>query len=172
MTARQYGWIAAVSGLATLVFGLLALLWPGLTLSLLILLFSAYVIIEGLAALLATFKAMNANEAWWPHLVIGIASITAGIYALANPGMTGMLLLYVIAAWAIVVGLAQIAAAFLEGQPASSVIGLVTAAFGALLLAFQARGALALVVLIGAFGIVRGLLQLLRALNIEVGPAS
>lgn len=163
---RQLGWVAAASGVATLVFGLLTLLWPGLSLFLLALFFGLYALVDGLVALFGLARAARGQRTWWPYLVIGGAGLAAGLLALTNPGVGGQTLLYVIAAWALVVGLVHAITALTEGPLTSLAGGAVTIAFGMLLLANVGRGALALVLFIGAFAVITGLLRVLQALRV------
>src|SRR5690606_5190396 len=109
-------WAMAISGTAAILFGLAAILWPGLTLLVLVALFGVYAIIEGIAELIAMFRALRLNAAWWPHLLLAVLSLGAGILVLLYPGITSVLLLYFIAFWAIAVGLVEAVASVFAGQ--------------------------------------------------------
>jgi len=161
----QTWWLLAIGGAVAILFGIAALLWPGLTLMVFIALFGAYAVIYGVVELVAMFRAISAHTVWWTHLVIGVLSILAGIAAFAYPGMTTATLLYVIAFWAILVGLAEIVAAFVQTRFLLIVTGAIAIMFGLLLLSSPIQGALALVMVIGVFAIVRGVLQLVEAVR-------
>jgi uncharacterized membrane protein HdeD (DUF308 family) len=160
----------ALRGLAAVLFGVLALAWPGITLRALILLFGAFVLVDGIFTLAAVFtgtaQAEGGRKAW---LVIdGLIGIAVGIVAFAWPGMTALALLYLIAAWAIVTGAFKIAAAIafrrqLEHEWMLGLSGLLSVAFGAVAAAAPGSGALAITWLIGWFALVFGALMLTMA---------
>jgi uncharacterized membrane protein HdeD (DUF308 family) len=100
--------VYALAGVVSILFGLAAIIWPGLTLFVLVILFAAYAIIDGILRFIATLRAIGAHQTWWPQLVIGIVDIAAGLFILAYPGRTAVLVAYVIAFWAILIGLFEI----------------------------------------------------------------
>ena len=167
MTLREYWWIAVVSAIAVIVFGVLVLIWPGLTLFILILLFGIYAIVYGLAELVAMVTALGTRTPWWPHLLIGALSIGAGVLAFLYPDETGVALVYIIAIWALAIGIVQIVTAFVTNRLHLAIFGVIASLFGLLLLANPGRGALALVLLIGAFAIVLGIVQLAAAVGVS-----
>ena len=146
---RQYLWMLAASGAAAIAFGLLALLWPALTLAIFIFLFGIYALVDGVLALAAMFRAINAHTVWWPYLAVGLLGIGAGIAAFVYPSMTAVVLLYIIATWAMAVGLVQIVSAIIQSQWMPAVLGAVSVVFGLLLFTNPTGGALALVLVIG-----------------------
>ncbi|TAK33454.1 MAG: HdeD family acid-resistance protein [Chloroflexota bacterium] len=167
MTIRQYWWIAVVSAIVAIVFGVLALIWPGLTLSILVLLFGVYAIVYGLVELGATLGAASTHTTWWPHLLVGLLSIGAGVLSFAYPDTTGVALVYIIGFWAVCIGVVQIIAAFLTNLLAPAISGLIAVLFGLLLISNPGVGALALVMLIGIFAIVLGIVQLTAAVRAQ-----
>lgn len=172
MVSPQPWWVLAVSGVASILFGLAALIWPGLTLFVLIVLFGVYAMVTGIVELVAMLRAIGAGTTWWTHLVLGLLGIVAGLVVFAYPGVTALLLLYVIAFWAITMGLVEIVAAFSSGEFLVMVAGVISIVFGFVLLSNPFLGALAYVMVIGVFAIVRGLLQLFQAIRVPVQPAS
>src|SRR5207249_11847246 len=98
-------------GLAAIVFGVLAFVWPGQTLLALVYLFGIYAIVDGVLALWFTYQAAQDQKRWWPYLLEGLVGIAAGIIAFASPGITALALAFVVAAWAILTGVVDIAAA-------------------------------------------------------------
>ncbi len=163
--ANRYWWMLGISGVVAILFGLMALLWPGLTLSVFIMLFGAYALVYGIVRLVAMFRAMGGGETWWTHLVVGLLSIAAGLFVFAYPGVTAATLVYVIAFWAIAVGIVEIVAAFLLNMLNLAITGLLSVLFGLLLVSDPSRGALALVMVIGIFAIVRGIVELILAIR-------
>src|SRR5215216_1790874 len=98
-------WALAIRGAIAIIFGLAALLRPGIALEALILLFGAYALVDGVFAIVGVFGGTRGGTPRWLLLVEGIAGILAGIIALIYPGLTAIALLYLVAAWAIVTGL-------------------------------------------------------------------
>src|SRR6266571_2642250 len=104
----QNWWALAIRGLAAVVFGVLTILWPGITLEVLVLLFGAYALVQGAFAVVATVQSAERGMQWWSHLLEGIVSILAGLLTFLWPGLTALVLLYLIAIWAILVGVFEI----------------------------------------------------------------
>jgi len=167
----EYWWVWAVSGIVTIIFGLLAIFWPGLTLLVLLYLFGFYAIVDGAVALVAMFKASGAGQTWWPYLILGIVGIGAGLIALFWPGITTLILLMVIAIWAIIAGIAMVVGGLFQLQFLAMIAGVVSILFGLVLFANPVAGALALVWVIGVFAVVRGVLQVIEAIRTASGPA-
>lgn len=164
-------WAFVIRGILAIVFGLLAFLMPGITLLGLVFLFGAYSIADGIFNILGAFRADHENNRWWVLLLEGIVSIAAGVIAFVYPGITALALLIVIAAWAIVTGALEIAAAIrlrrvVRGEWMLALAGVLSIIFGILLLMRPGVGALALVWWIGAYAIVFG--ALLIALGIRL----
>jgi len=157
-------WLIALRGLVAIVFGLLALLWPGLTLGVLILLFGAFVLFDGVFAIVAAIAGHSMAPRGW-LAVTGVAGIAAGALTFFWPGITGLVLLWLIAAWAIVIGVMQIIAAVqlrkeMTGEWRLILGGILSAAFGVLVLFWPVAGALALALLIGVYALADGILLL------------
>src|SRR5918911_523865 len=108
--ARNW-WALALRGVAAVIFGVLVFAWPGASLAVLVALFGAYAFVDGLFALAATVRASVEGRRVWPLLVEGVAGIAAGIVTVIWPGITALVLLYVIAAWALITGVFEIIAA-------------------------------------------------------------
>ncbi|MFO0574530.1 MAG: HdeD family acid-resistance protein [Polyangia bacterium] len=164
------GWRAlALRGALSIVFGVLALIWPGLTLATLVLLFGAYSLADGAFAIVA---ALRRHARSWPLVVEGAVGIAAGLGAFLWPGLTALALVYLIAAWAVVTGALEIAAAVrlrrvIQGEWLLALSGVASIALGLLLMARPGLGALALVGLLAAYAIVFGGLLLGLALRLR-----
>lgn len=142
-----------------MLFGIAAFVWPGLTLFVLVALYGAYAIVEGAISLVGAFRSGEGFR--WSLLLWGLLGIAAGIVAFVWPGITALALVYVIAVWAIVKGIVQIAVAVrvrreIKGEWLLGLVGLLSVAVGVLLAAFPGAGALSLVWLIGAYALVAG----------------
>lgn len=156
-------WVLALGGIVSILFGIAALAWPGLTLVVLVWLYGAYALVYGIVQLIGMVKAIGARTTWWRHALVGVVSVLAGIYVLSNPLISGVVLAVVIAIWAIVVGVAEVVAGITRAQFLAVVAGVITVLFGFVLLGNPAAGALALVWVIGLFALVRGALLLIGA---------
>ena len=158
----QRWWVVALRGVAAVIFGILALAWPAITLGALVLLFGAYALVDGVCALWTAATGGPAASGRRPWLVLeGVAGVAAGIVAFVWPGITALALLAVIAAWAFVTGVLEIVAAVrlrreIEGEWLMVLSGVLSVVFGILLIINPAAGALAVTWLIGAYAIVFG----------------
>jgi len=167
--ARNW-WMLVLRGACAILFGVLAFTWPGVTLGALVLLWGVYAFADGILAFAAAFSGA-AGTPWWVLILEGLVSIAAAAAAVLYPGITAIVLLYVIAAWAIVTGVFEIAAAIqlrkeIEGEIWLGLAGLASIFFGLALFARPGAGALAVVWIIGAYAIVFG--ALLVALGFRV----
>src|SRR6476660_7266817 len=104
--ARRW-WLILLRGIVAILFGILAFVWPGITLVTMVLFWGAFMLIDGILALMNAIMGGNPGSRWWLALV-GIAGIAAGILTFASPGAALVVLLAFIAAWAIVLGIFQI----------------------------------------------------------------
>jgi uncharacterized membrane protein HdeD (DUF308 family) len=165
-------WALALRGVAAIIFGVLAIVWPGVTLAALILLFGGYALVEGVLNVVAAVRGRGDDQPWWALLLEGLVSIAAGVVTFAVPGLTALALLYVIAAWAIVTGVLEIVAAIrlrrrITGDAVLALNGVLSIAFGVLTMLVPGAGALSLVWLIGAYAIVFGALLLGLSLQLR-----
>ena len=149
-TLAENWWLLLIRGLAAIAIGVVAFLWPGITLVALTYLWGAYAIVDGIVALWAAFNLSgDSGPRWWLGLS-GLAGILAGIVAFAYTGFTALVLLVSIAVWAIVIGVLQLYAALqLKGVVDNDwwlvFSGLVSIAFGVTVLAWPGSGALAVI---------------------------
>jgi uncharacterized membrane protein HdeD (DUF308 family) len=166
-------WALALRGLAAIIFGILAFVWPGITLWALILLFGAYMLVDGVFAIVAAVRVAGEAARWWLLLVEGILGVLAGIVAFVWPGLTALALLYFVAAWAIVTGIFEIVGAIrlrreIEGEWALILGGALSVLFGVLLVAVgPGVGLLSLVWLIGVYAVAFGVLLLILAFRVR-----
>jgi uncharacterized membrane protein HdeD (DUF308 family) len=165
-------WLVALRGIAAILFGVLAAIVPGLTLALLVMLFGAYALIEGGFNVVAAVRGATGGRAWWALLLEGLVSLAAGVVAFIMPGLTALALVYLIAAWAIVTGILEIAVAVrlrkhITGEWWLALSGVLSIAFGVLVSLFPGAGALAMVLWIGAYSIIFGILLLAVAFKLR-----
>ena len=157
----QYWWVIALRGVVAIVFGILAFAWPGVTLRALVLLFGAYAVVDGVAAIVMGIKEYGEHERWWATLLGGLVSLVAGIATFVYPGITALALLTLIAIWAVVRGIFEIVAAVrlrhvIKGEWLLGLGGALSIVFGLAMIAFPGAGALAVVWWIGAYAVVLG----------------
>ncbi|MBV8550119.1 MAG: HdeD family acid-resistance protein [Acidobacteriaceae bacterium] len=154
-------WSLVIRGLVAILLGILALAWPGITLSALVLLFGAYALVDGVVNLAGAWRASKAHERWGVLVIEGVAGIVAGLVTFAWPAITALALIYVIAAWAVVTGILEIAAAtklrkHISGEWLLALSGVASIIFGILLMAYPLAGALVIAIWFGVYAIVFG----------------
>ena len=165
---KRSWWVLALQGVLGLTFGILAVLWPGATLLVLVALFAAWMLISGAAATYASLKNRRSDKAWWLVLLLGLVSFAAGVIAVFNPGMTILVLVLLMGANALITGVLQIVIAVrlrktIEREWLLALAGIVSIVFGVLVLVFPAAGALAMVWLVSFYAVVTGALLLTLA---------
>ena len=154
-----------------ILFGVLGLVWSGLTLAALIILFGAYALVDGMAALVMAL-ASRGLPGFGSLLFEGIVGIAAGILTFLYPGLTALALLAVIAAWAIMTGGAAIATGMalrkeMSGEWPLRLAGVLAMMLGVALMLRPSAGALALVWMIALYAIITGIVQLVLALRMR-----
>ena len=167
---KRSWWVLALQGVLGLTFGILAVLWPGATLLVLVALFAAWMLISGAAATYASLKNRRSDKAWWLVLLLGLVSFAAGVIAVFNPGMTILVLVLLMGANALITGVLQIVIAVrlrktIEREWLLALAGIVSIVFGVLVLVFPAAGALAMVWLVSFYAVFTGTLLLILALR-------
>ena len=173
LLSRNWGWIA-LRGLAAVVFGLLTLFDPRISLTALVLLWGAYAFVDGIFAIVSAVRDRRQEPHWVSLLVTGIAGVMAGLLTFFVPGITALVLLYFIAAWALITGIAEIVAAVrlrkvITGEWMLALAGLLSVIFGVFLFAFPGAGALTIVLWIGAYALVLGIVLLVLAFRLRAG---
>jgi uncharacterized membrane protein HdeD (DUF308 family) len=162
-------WALALRGLAAVVFGLLTLFLPGITLITLVLLFGAYALVDGIFNVAAFFRVASHH---WALLIEGVIGIIAGILTFAWPAITALVLLYVIAFWAIFTGIFEIIAGIrlrkvITNEWLLLVMGAISLLFGLFILFAPVAGALAIVLWIGGYALVFGVFLLALAFRLR-----
>ena len=157
----QYWWILLLRGILAILFGAVALAWPGLTLATLILFFAAFVFVDGVFDVFHAFSGRKENENWWVLLLEGLLGVAFGVITWMNPGITTLVLLLYIAFWAMATGVLKIIMAVrlrkeIEGEWWMVLSGLASALFGVIMIARPGAGAMAVLWVIGAWAIVTG----------------
>jgi uncharacterized membrane protein HdeD (DUF308 family) len=161
-------WMLGLHGLASVVFGVMILAWPGISVYALTIVFGAYTLATGIVELGTAFTAQGREERGW-LILRGILGITVGVLVFAWPGISALALLYVIGAYAVGLGILFVAASFrlpLDGRDSASMslTGIVAIVFGIVIFAKPGAGALAVLALIAAFALVTGIGELVVAI--------
>jgi uncharacterized membrane protein HdeD (DUF308 family) len=155
-------WMLLLRGIAAIIFGGLALAWPGMTLLTLILFYGAFVLVDGVLAVVAAITGGALAPRWW-LAIVGLLGIAAGLLTFLMPGVTALVLLYLIAGWAVATGVLQIVGAIrlrkeIDNEWFLILGGIVSVLFGVAMFMAPGAGALALIWVIGTYAIVIGVL--------------
>jgi uncharacterized membrane protein HdeD (DUF308 family) len=165
-------WLLAVRGAVALLFGLLALLWPGMTLLFLVAIFATYALIGGTVSLVGAIKNRQSDDDWWLVLLLGLVSIGAGVIAILHPDLTTLVLVLMMGATALMSGVLDIAVAIrlrrvIRHEWLLGLSGTASIVFGVAVFLFPGPGALALVWLISLHALLTGVLLLAAALRLR-----
>jgi uncharacterized membrane protein HdeD (DUF308 family) len=157
--ARNW-WLLLLRGIAAILFGLLAFAWPGITLLSLVILYGFYALFDGLFAILAAIKGGNVESRWW-LILIGILGVAAGLLTFFWTGITALVLIMFIGAWALIHGIFEIVGAIkirkeIDNEWWLILSGALSVLFGLMVLIMPGAGALALIWVIGAYAIIFG----------------
>ncbi|HRW05747.1 MAG TPA: HdeD family acid-resistance protein [Caldilineaceae bacterium] len=167
----RYWWLLVLRGVVAILFGILAFVWPGLTIGALVLLFGVYALIDGIGSIVTGVAHRHGSDRWW-LLLEGVASIAFGLLTFFWPGITAIFLLLLIAGWAVVTGIFEIAAAIrlrkeIEGEWLLGLAGLLSILFGIFMFVQPGAGALALIWVIGSYAILFGLLLIVLGFRVR-----
>lgn len=171
MLSRNWGWVA-LRGLVAVLFGVLTFLFPAITLAALVLLFGAYAMVDGIFMLVGAIANRRGEPRWVALMIGGLIGIAAGLATFFMPGITALALLGLIAAWAILTGVAEIVAAIrlrkvIAHEWILALAGVLAIAFGLLLIAYPGTGALAVALWIGAYAFATGILLIALAFQLR-----
>lgn len=165
---RRMSLVLALRGVLALLFGVLALVWPEVTVLALALLFGAYAIVDGIGMIASGLDRGDRESRRWLYVVAGLVGIAAGILALLWPRPTAVALVVLAGVWAVVTGVLEIAAAVrlrreLAGEWVIALLGLISVTAGVIMLLRPDVGALALAIVLGIYAIVGGVVLLVAA---------
>jgi len=162
-----------VRGILAVVFGILTMLMPGIALLSFVLLFGAYAIADGVSHLVTAFRGRGGSrKPSGIHFFAGLIGIVAGLFAIFLPGATAMAFLYIIAGWAMASGIVTIVQAIrlrkeIRGEWLLGLGGALSFAFGVLLAAFPSAGAVALMLWIGVYALIFGVILIALSLKLR-----
>ena len=162
-------------GILAILVGIVALAWPGITIGAFVVLFAVYTFLAGVTELVLMAMSRRAGPVLG-HLLFAVIDVAAGVVAIIWPGVTALVLVLVIGVWAIAAGIAEIAMAFREGGTAGRsavyvLSGLLSIAFGVVVMLRPGIGAVAIAQVFGLFGIFIGISMLVTAADTRATTA-
>jgi uncharacterized membrane protein HdeD (DUF308 family) len=165
-------WAVVLRGIVAVVFGVLALAWPGITLSTLVVLFGVFAFMDGIFALVAAIGGWSKLEDHWFLLLEGALGILIGIMAYRAPGLTAVMLVLYIAAWTLLMGVLKVVAAVrlrkeIQGEWWLGLSGVLSLVVALALMSYPLAGALAMAWLIGAYATVMGVSQVILGFRLH-----
>ncbi len=168
----QHWWLVVLRGVLAILFGVLAFVWPAITLLTLVIIFGVYAIVDGVAAIVTGLMRTRESPRWWVFLLEGLIDIAAGVIALILPELTTLILIYMIASWAVITGILEIVAAIrlrneITNEWMLGLAGLVSIALGVLLFFQPAAGGLAIVWTIAAYALIFGILLVILGFRLR-----
>jgi uncharacterized membrane protein HdeD (DUF308 family) len=171
-TLKRHWWVPVIRGIAAIVFGITAFVYPGLTIATLVLFFGAWVLIDGIFRIFGAIGHRASDSDWGWQLVIGLLGIVVGLLTFHAPQITALALVIYIAAWALMIGASEIAAAVklrreIKGEWFLILMGLASIVFAVLLLWNPVAGAAAVIWLIAWYAVVLGVLAIFFGLRLR-----
>lgn len=164
-------WAVGLRGIFGILFGLICLLTPGLAVEVFVILFAAYMLVDGVFAIVAGIKAARNGERWGLLILEGIVDLAAGFVAVLWPAITLIALIWIVALWAVVSGALMLGAAFSlnldHGRWWLALGGIASLIFGVLLVIQPLIGAVVLTIWIGAYALVFGIFLLILAFQLH-----
>ncbi len=172
-TVSRIWWSLTLRGILAIFFGVVAFFFTGQTLLAMVLVFGVFAVLSGVTAIIIAVRAGEAHQRWGWLAVSGAISIVAGVISIVWPGLTALTVVYLVAIWAILSGVAEIAFAFqwpdtLAHAWLIGISGAVSVVFGVLLAIWPRVGALTLTWLVGVYAIIYGGLLLYYAYRLRV----
>jgi uncharacterized membrane protein HdeD (DUF308 family) len=173
---KRHWWVPVIRGIAAIVFGTMAFVYPGITIAMLVLFFGAWVLIDGIFRVVGAIGHRASDPDWGWHIVIGIVGIIVGFLTFHAPQITALALIIYVAAWALMIGATEIAFAIklrreIKGEWFLILMGLASIVFAILLLWNPIAGAAAVIWLIAWYAVVLGVLGIFFGFRLRSLPA-
>ncbi len=162
-------WAVVLRGAVALIFGTILMAWPGVTLELIILLFAAFAVVDGIFVIIMAFVT-GRKENWLVMIPLGVVGIVIGLLVLFYPGISFLILVYLVAAWAFIIGVSHIISVFAMKEHSAGVkwlyaiSGLLTIFLGALLVLYPIDATFVFVWVLGLYAMVFGIFMILTGL--------
>jgi uncharacterized membrane protein HdeD (DUF308 family) len=170
----RYWWMTLLRGLFWILFGIVILASPGISLLTLTLALGIVMFVDGIINVVNAFSGRREHDDWWVLLLVGLAGVGVGVLTFYNPAATALAVVFYVAIWAVATGLLEIVAAVrlrkqIQGEVWLALAGIASVVFGVLLVARPGAGALTLLWLIAVYAIAFGVLLLLLAFKVRSG---
>src|SRR5512139_1514969 len=168
----EFWWVLVLRGVVAIAFGVLAFLWPGITIEVLLAFFGAYMLVDGVFDVVAAVRGRRHGQHWILLLIEGLLGIGVGIVTWIAPLVTGLVLLLYIGIWAVLTGVIEVVQAVrlrreIEGEFWLALAGVLSVGFGILLLAFPLAGAFALVLVLASYAVAFGLVLVVLGFRVR-----
>jgi len=165
-------WVLLLRGGVSILFGIAAYMWPGMTLVTLVSLFGAFAFVDGCFSAYQAFSGRKENEYWWVLLLEGLLGVAFGLIAYQAPGITATVLILYIGFWAMATGAMRIILAVrlrkeIDGEWWMALAGLTSIVFGLLMVARPGAGALAALWIVALWSIVGGVFLVFLAFKVK-----
>jgi uncharacterized membrane protein HdeD (DUF308 family) len=173
--SMDVGTVLLIRGIVGIAAGILAMFWPGLTLAFLVALFGVYAFIDGVINVAVGVSRAAGHDHSWATVIQGVVGMAAGVLAFAWPNITLLVLLFWIAAWAVVTGVFELVAAvrlrrIIEGEWMLALSGTLSIALGIILFARPAIGAIGLAWALGAYAAATGIVLVGLGIRLRTMP--
>jgi uncharacterized membrane protein HdeD (DUF308 family) len=165
-------WVLAIRGVLAILFGLSAFLFPVVTITAVVMVVGAFLLIDGIFAAIAAFRSAERHQRWEALLIEGLVGIGVGVLTYVWPGITALILMLIVAAWAIVTGILEIMAAIrlrkeIHDEWLLGLGGAISVLLGVLLALYPQAGLIVWTWMMGAYALVFGVLMLALALRLH-----
>ena len=174
---HQYWWLFLIRGIFGLLLGVFALMFPGATLAVVVLLIGAYLIVDGIVTIVKALQVMRSDAHRWALLLEGILALAVGVAIFAWPGLSILSLAYLVGYWAIVSGVLAIFSgsrlrAHVGGEWLYMLFGVISVLFGVCVLVAPATGLVYIVLMTAIYGFVMGITMIVLAFRARSLPAT
>ena len=169
--AKSVWWLFVLSGILSILFGLFAIFWPGLTVSILVLIFGIFITVAGISWLVMSFASMKTDKTWWLSMLFSVLCIVAGIYLFANPATTITIFVILVAVAVFARALVDLINASYSDDASSKwlwiMLGVLGIIFGVVILVYPAGATMAFVWVVGLYAVIRGIADVIYAFQIK-----
>ena len=165
-------WVLLLRGAAAIIFGVLTWMQPVASAAALVLVFGAYVFVDGLLGIYTAIKSRKESRHWWLVLLWGLTGVIVGVLTAINPAVTALVLTIYIGVWALMTGVLQIVAALrlrkeIDGEWILVLGGLLSVLFGIFVLAQPGAGLMAMLWVLATYAVIFGVLMVILAFKIK-----
>jgi uncharacterized membrane protein HdeD (DUF308 family) len=166
-------WSLLLRGIFIIILGVVAFVWPAITVLVLVFLFGAFALVDGIFAVVVSLSQRKTIPQWGLVLAGGIAGIVVGILLFVWPLISAVVILYLIAAWLVVTGIIRIVTG-IRGRKETAMglpltLGIISVCFGAAIFLIPLAMLLAMLWIIAAFAIIIGIFLLVDAVQVRKG---